>query len=148
MGDSGNNHPSGARAASMGVGPGSGGVAGRLLPGGVPQAVLGATAGYLPAWWAWAGPCLPGMTTTKDPIVAEEPTVAASAQGESAGATGRAQELRIHRPARAWPHPPPPAPVELAPPPSEPDGGGGMWTALLPCWAACPWWRSRSSSIR
>ena len=96
------------------------------------RAVLGTKAGYLPAWGAWAGPCLPGMTTTKDPIVAEELTVAADAPGQPAVAPGRAEELRIHRPARAWPHPPPPAPIELAPPPSEPDGGGGMWTALLP----------------
>ena len=98
--------------------------------GGVPQAVR-APRGY--ARGGPGGPCLPGMTTTKDPIVAEELTVAtAGVPGEPAGPPGRAEELRIHRPARAWPHPPQPAPIELAAPPSEPDGGGGMWTALLP----------------
>jgi S-DNA-T family DNA segregation ATPase FtsK/SpoIIIE len=65
--------------------------------------------------------------------LAEELTVAtAGVPGQQAGPPGRPEELRIHRPSRAWPHPPLPAPIELAAPPSEPDGGGGMWTALLP----------------
>ena len=65
--------------------------------------------------------------------MAEELTAAApGAPDEDAGAPGRADELRLHRPARSWPHPPRAAPIELAAPPAPPDGGGGLWTALLP----------------
>ncbi len=38
----------------------------------------------------------------------------------------------IHRPERAWPHPPAAAPIELAPPPGRPDDGAGKLASFLP----------------
>jgi type VII secretion protein EccCa/type VII secretion protein EccCb len=39
---------------------------------------------------------------------------------------------RLHRPERAWPHPPGPAPIELIAPPTEGDDGNSRMAALLP----------------
>jgi DNA segregation ATPase FtsK/SpoIIIE, S-DNA-T family len=40
--------------------------------------------------------------------------------------------FRIHRPERAWPHPPQPGPIELTAPPSPLDEGSSRWTSMLP----------------
>jgi len=61
-------------------------------------------------------------------VVAAQPAAPAAGQQFEAG-PGR---FRIHRPERAWPHPPAPAPIELIAPPSQPDDGTGKWASMLP----------------
>ncbi|HEX7993692.1 MAG TPA: hypothetical protein VF506_07195, partial [Streptosporangiaceae bacterium] len=40
--------------------------------------------------------------------------------------------FRVHRPERAWPHPPQAAPIELIAPPAPPEGGASRMASLLP----------------
>jgi DNA segregation ATPase FtsK/SpoIIIE, S-DNA-T family len=47
-------------------------------------------------------------------------------------ATAGPARFRIHRPERAWPHPPGPAPIELISPPSRPDDGTSKLASMLP----------------
>ena len=125
-GDSGNNHP---RAANGQYGMDRGrGVAGPRL-----RHRPGRARGYRLAEGP-GGLCLPGMTTTKDPIVGRRtdrrhgrrpgPARPGRRGGpRSCASTGLPGPGRTRRSRRrsSWP-----------PRPAEPDGGGGMWTALLP----------------
>jgi DNA segregation ATPase FtsK/SpoIIIE, S-DNA-T family len=60
------------------------------------------------------------------------PERAAPAPERTAGTGHGPGRLRLHRPERSWPHPPPPGPIELTAPPAAPDDGGGAWTSALP----------------